>query len=141
MTAPWRTADPAPAEFDPVDPIDALHLLRRVGFDARCLHGAGGDTTVLHYRRTWRGTCDVVLVYSESDAEAYRAGGSLPVDTDPLDLACRPDLLCEAVGTVVEVVAEVTTWPMTGVPSSCLRRPTATGTTRLSTETADKANP
>lgn len=107
------TADPQDHEDHRVDPIDALQLLRRMGFSGRRLYSARGDTTVLHYRRTWFGSSDVVLVYAEDDAEAYRADGSLPLDADPLDLACRSDLVEEAVGTVAEVVATVTTWPAT----------------------------
>ncbi|WNV87871.1 hypothetical protein [Umezawaea sp. Da 62-37] len=112
MRISQRTPDSGTTGPGRVDPIDALHLLRRIGFGGGRLFGARGNTTALHYRRSWRGVSDVVLVYSENDAEAYRADDPLQVDGDPLDLACRPDLLCEVVGTVAEVVAEVTTWPV-----------------------------
>jgi hypothetical protein len=109
--------DTSPALVEPrlegagqLDPIDALQLLRRLGFHGRRLHDAHGNTTALHYQRTWRGVVDIVMVYAEDDAEAYRIDDSLSVDVHPLDLVCCPDLLIEAVGTVLEVVATVSTW-------------------------------
>lgn len=114
-TVPRLATSPALAEpcvegSGQLDPIDALQLLRRLGFHGRRLHDAHGNTTALHYQRTWRGVVDIVMVYAEDDAEAYRVDDSLPVDVNPLDLVCRPDLLIEAVGTVPDVVATVSTW-------------------------------
>lgn len=94
-----------------VGAVDALQVLRRCGFGGRRIFGDGGNTVTLHYRRQWRGVADVVLVYAEDDAEAYRAHDALD-ETDPFDLAARGDLHEEVLGTVVDVVAAVLRWPV-----------------------------
>ncbi|MFC9250647.1 hypothetical protein [Amycolatopsis thailandensis] len=92
------------------DAIDSLQLLRRMGFGGRRIFGDHGRTMTLHYRRTWCGISDVVLVYDEYDAEAYRCDDSFD-DRDPFGLVAGPDLLEEAVGEVVDVVQRVREWP------------------------------
>jgi hypothetical protein len=90
--------------------MQALQLLRHIGFNGRKLLSPKGYATTLHYRRRWRGIADVVLVYSATDAEAYRAH-DLISDLDPFEVASRTDLLQESVGTVTEVVAAIVAWP------------------------------
>lgn len=63
------------------------------------------------FRRTWHGTDDVVFIFDEHDAEAYRANVTVRMETDPFALAERPDLAEEVTGTVVDVVATVLEWP------------------------------
>jgi hypothetical protein len=95
---------------DEVNPIDALQLLRSLGFVGQRILGDQGNTRTLHYRRTWRGISDVVLVYSPDDAEAYRADDVIN-EMDPFELASRSDLYQETAGSVAAVVAAVLRWP------------------------------
>jgi hypothetical protein len=94
----------------PADPIDALQLLLANGFGGRKVFDLSKKNAILHYRRTWRGVSDVVLVYAENDAEAYRGDDSIN-DLDPFEVASYNHLECENVGTVLEVVAAVMRWP------------------------------
>jgi hypothetical protein len=87
-----------------------LRLLRRLGFGGRRIFGDRGRTITLHYRRTWHDVSDVVLVYNENDAAAYRTDDTID-DDDPFGLDSRPDLLEEARGTVAQVVTNVRFWP------------------------------
>jgi hypothetical protein len=91
------------------DAIAGLRLLRRYGFGGRRVFGDGGNTMTLHYRRTWHGVSDVVLVYAEDDAEGYRTDDVLN-DTRPFDLASHAGLQEEVIGTVCEVVDAVLSW-------------------------------
>ncbi|MFD8497991.1 hypothetical protein [Amycolatopsis sp. NPDC059657] len=91
-------------------PVDDLRTLRRLGFGGRRIFGDHGRSVTLHYRRAWRELADVVLVYSEHDAAAYRADDTFD-DADPFEPVEHPVLLEEAVGTVADVVAAVRTWP------------------------------
>lgn len=92
--------------------IEHLQLLRRLGFGGRRIFGDRGRTITLHFRRTWHGISDVVLVYGENDAEAYRTDDLIDhSDDNPFDLASRPDLLEESYGTVAQVVKKVCGWP------------------------------
>lgn len=95
------------------DAIDALQLLRAAAFGGRRVYAPSSQQVALHYRRTWRGVSDVVLVYGVDDAEAYRADDTLPFfdDIALFELASRPDLQQEITGTVVDVVAAVLAWP------------------------------
>ena len=95
---------------EPPSAVDALQLLRANGFGARKVFDLRGKNAILHYRRSWRGVSDVVLVYAEDDAEAYRADDSIN-DLDPFEIASYDHLQHEDVGTVLEVVAAVMAWP------------------------------
>ena len=90
--------------------IAALQRLRAEGFGGRRILGDRGRTCTLHYRRSWRGVSDVVLVFGEDDAEAYRADDSID-DANPFEIASRRDLQEEVVGTVLDVVTAVLSWP------------------------------
>lgn len=52
--------------------IAAVQRLLRLGFDRIPVLGEDGDPEVLIFRRDWRGWREVVLVYSEWEARAYR---------------------------------------------------------------------
>lgn len=108
-----------------MDAIGHLQLLRRLGFGGRRIFGDRGRTITLHYRRTWHGVSDVVLVYGADDAEAYRTDDTIASDDDPFGLAARPDLLEEAYGTVAQVVKKVRNWPAPDWPGYAPNHPPA----------------
>lgn len=93
--------------------IQLLESLRQHGFRGHRLCDRRGRVTTLEYRRTWRGVVDVVLVFGEDDAEAYR-GDDRIADEDPFALAWQPQLERTAFGTVAEVVPIVLSWPAPG---------------------------
>jgi hypothetical protein len=93
-----------------MDAVEHLQKLRRKGFGGGRIFTDHGRTLTLHYRRAWRGTVDVVLVYGENDAEAYRGDDRID-DEDPFALAWHPELEKTVVGTVEEVVTVVLSWP------------------------------
>lgn len=94
--------------------VDGHHQLCHHGFSGRPIYGAHGRMTLLHYRRQWRcGSVDVVLIFAEGDAEAYRTD---QVDDqiyipDPLNVESLPNVEFPIVGSVDEVVDDVLTWP------------------------------
>jgi len=49
-----------------------LHHLRRLGFHDEPILGDHGEVEVVYFTRRWQGWREVVLVYSEHEARAYR---------------------------------------------------------------------
>ncbi|MFD9965059.1 hypothetical protein [Amycolatopsis sp. NPDC058986] len=89
-----------------------LHRLRQVGFLGRRVFGDRARTVTLYYERVWRGiddVVDVVLVYSPTEAEAYRADSRVDY-RDPLSLPPQPIQHPVTEGTVSEIVRTVTQW-------------------------------
>lgn len=80
-----------------------LRYLRRLGFGYQPILDATGALDVAYYTRTWNDRLEVVLVYSESRARAYRlrpiSDNDDPLHVDPAAIDC---LIPE--GHVVKVV-------------------------------------
>lgn len=63
--------------------VAALRRLREFGFAGQRVFNTAGTLDAVYYTRTYRSLREVVLVYSETEALAYRARDILD-DTDPL---------------------------------------------------------
>lgn len=61
--------------------IEQLRRLCRVGFHGERLFNQHGDLNLIHYTREFRGLREVVLVYSERTALAYRTRDMLDPDS------------------------------------------------------------
>lgn len=110
--------------------VAALRRLREFGFTGQRVFNADGHLDAVYYTRTYRGLREVVLVYSETEALAYRARDVLD-DTDPL--YAPPDTVeWRQHGDVATVVAALlaltgSVWtpplPITRGPASSTGRP------------------
>lgn len=67
--------------------VAAVQRLVRIGFDRTPVFGEDGELDVLIFRRDWHGWREVVLVYSEREARAYRV---------PIEFARRDPLYVES---------------------------------------------
>jgi len=60
--------------------VEQLRRLRRFGFNGERLFNQNGHLDLIHYTRDFRGVREVVLVYSERQALAYRTRDMLDLD-------------------------------------------------------------
>lgn len=61
--------------------IEQLRRLCRFGFDGQRLFNHDGDLDLVHYTRDFQGLREVVLVYNEREALAYRTRDMLDPDS------------------------------------------------------------
>lgn len=61
--------------------IEQLRRLCRFGFNGQRLFNHDGDLDLVHYTREFQGLREVVLVYSEQEALAYRTHDMLDPDS------------------------------------------------------------
>jgi hypothetical protein len=60
--------------------LTELRRLRRLGFRPDPILGENGGLEVVYFMREWQGWREVVLVYSEIEARAYRIRAMIPLD-------------------------------------------------------------
>jgi hypothetical protein len=94
--------------------LEQLYRLRRLGFRGERLFNEDGHLDAVYYTRDWRGVREVVLVYSEREALAYRTrdvldgGNPLYVDGDAVEWRRHGDVV-----TVVNALLSTTSGPPT----------------------------
>lgn len=95
------------AKFD-----ELLERLEHQGFHGHVLLDRQGQATTVEYRRVWRSreVADVVLVFSETDAHAYR-GDERADPADPFALTWPVKVEQSAHGSLLQVVGAVRDWP------------------------------
>jgi hypothetical protein len=88
-----------------------LQRLRRLGFRPDPILGADGLVEVVYFMREWQGWREVVLVYSEIEARAYRiraaaaAANPLYVDSDAVDVMIPLDDVVTVVHALLSLPA------------------------------------